>query len=183
MELIKYLPSFYLNSEEVTNIQAGLGSENDKMRLAIQDILNQIFVSTATWGLKYWEEMLTIDTDESKPYEFRRSVVKAKLRGAGTVTVSLIKNVAESFSNGQVDINENVQPYTFEVKFIGTRGIPPNLDDLKKVINEIKPAHLAVLYKFTYITWDEFDNYNKTWDGWDNLNLTWDDFEKYREVI
>lgn len=144
-------------------------SEIDNLNNAVDDIVNQCFVETATWGLRYWEEMLAITTDETKAYEFRRSVIKAKLRGAGTITVSLIKNVAESFSNSEVEVFENVQPYTFEIKFTGPKGIPPNLDDLKNSINDIKPAHLAVTYSFTYNTWSMVSN--KKWA--DVSNKTW----------
>ncbi|MNP69599.1 hypothetical protein D3C76_1657190 [compost metagenome] len=30
-------------------------------------------------------------------------------------------------------------------------GIPPNLDDLKAAIEEIKPAHMAVEFEFNYM--------------------------------
>lgn len=144
-------------------------TELDNYNNAIADIKNQCFIETATWGLKFWEEMFSIPIDESRPYQFRRSVIKAKLRGSGTVTVNLIKNVAESFANGDVEVVENITPYTFGVKFVGNKGLPPNLDDLKKAINEIKPAHLAVTYIFTYNTWGMISD--KTWA--DCNALTW----------
>ncbi len=107
----------------------------------------------------------------------RRAVIKSKQRGYGTVTVSLIKNVAESYANGTVEVTEQFELYQFTISFIDTRGIPPNLDDLKEVIEKIKPAHLAVIYTFTYLNWDELDAKNLTWDELDAKNLTWDEFE------
>ena len=50
-------------------------------------------------------------------------------------------------------------------------------------MRDVIPAHLDITYEFTYLTWAEFDNYNKIWQEWDNLNLTWKDFEKYKEAI
>ena len=44
-----------------------------------------------------------------------------------------------------------------------------------------KPAHLGYKIVYSYMTWDEFDRYNKTWDAWDSLNLNWNDREKYKE--
>jgi hypothetical protein len=93
----------------------------------------------------------------------------------------MIQNVAKSFSNGDVDIVEDNTDYQFTVKFVGTMGIPPNMDDLTAAIEDIKPAHLAFIFEYTYITWAEFDSYNKTWDQWDTFNLTWNQFEEYRE--
>lgn len=173
------LPPFYKESYEVTLIQNGLETEVVKIAAAQEDLINQIFVNTATWGLDYWERYLGLEVNLNKPYEFRRSRIMSKLRGKGTTTVKMIKNVAESFSNGEVEIIENNSNYSFTVKFVGTKGIPPNMEDLKSAIEEIKPAHLAYQFEYTYLTWDEFDNYNKTWDEWDSLNLTWDELEVY----
>ncbi|MNJ78365.1 hypothetical protein D3C77_761030 [compost metagenome] len=41
--------------------------------------------------------------------------------------------------------------WSFTIKFIDTLGIPPNLDDLKAVIEEVKPAHMKVEYEFSYL--------------------------------
>ncbi|MNN78327.1 hypothetical protein D3C81_1948730 [compost metagenome] len=38
-----------------------------------------------------------------------------------------------------------------------TVGIPPNLDDLKAVIEEIKPAHMKVEYEFSYLLIRDID--------------------------
>jgi len=181
VKLKKYLPSFIGNSKIFSKIYEIEQSEIDDYNNLIEDLVNQCFVEKATWGLSLWEDFLDIKANLSSPEDFRRSAIKAKLRGQGVVTVDLIKNVSESFSNGDVEITENIEPYTFEIKFVGTRGIPPNLEGLKKAIEDIKPAHLSIKYKFTYMTWDEFESYNRTWDQWEELNLTWDEFEKYRE--
>lgn len=169
-----YVPPFLLESKIFQANYDVQQNELDSYNNAINDIADQCFVETATWGLNYWEEFLGITVDENKETDYRRSVIKAKLRGTGTITVKLIKNVAESFSNGEVSITENVAPYTFEVKFVGTRGIPPNLEDLKNAINEIKPAHLAVTYIFVYTVWSEVKKI--TWeqvktDTWGNLKI------------
>ncbi|ADQ06521.1 hypothetical protein Calhy_0784 [Caldicellulosiruptor hydrothermalis 108] len=176
-DVTKYVPEFLLQSKIFQTVYNIENDELTSVENAINDILNQCFIDTATWGLKYWEQLLNIPVDENKPADYRRSVIKSKIRGAGTITVSLIKTVAEAYSNGEVEVTENVAPYTFEVKFVGTRGIPPNLDDLKNIINEIKPAHLAVTYTFTYLIWDELDSKNLTWDQFDALGLTWDELE------
>ena len=39
---------------------------------------------------------------------------------------------------------------TPSVDFVGTIGIPKAFDELDKIINEIKPCHLAHSYKFRY---------------------------------
>jgi uncharacterized protein YmfQ (DUF2313 family) len=143
--------------------------------------LLQLNVETATWGLDLWEKAYGIKTDVSKSYAFRRARIESKMRSQGVTTVAMIKNVAESFSNGEVDVIEHPEEYRFEIKFIGTLGIPPNMDDLTGAIKEIKPAHLDFAYVYTFITWDKVEAYHHTWDEWDAKNLTWDEFETYKE--
>lgn len=150
--LIDLLPLFYRESYEVNQIQGGLDGETEKLKASHEDFLNQLFVNTATWGLNYWEKYLGLEVDINKPYEFRRTRILSKLRGKGTATVKMIKNVAESFTNGSVDVIEHTSTYSFEVKFIDVLGAPPNIQDLQNAIDEIKPAHLSVIYSYRYLT-------------------------------
>lgn len=151
MDLIKYLPSFYFNSEEVKNIQASVQSEDIAVKEAIKDVLNQLFVDTATWGLNSWEKMLGLKIDTTETLENRRARVMTRLRGTGTVTKSMIKNVCKSFTNGEVDVIENTD-YSFTIKFVDIKGIPGNLNYLRDAIEEIKPAHLNFNFEYTYNT-------------------------------
>jgi hypothetical protein len=92
-----------------------------------------------------------------------------------------MKSIVSSFDNGTVDLIEDNPNYTFTIKFTDTRGLPPNLDDLKAIVEKLKPAHLAVVYELTFMTWLERDTYNLTWSQWDNLNLTWTNYEAYKQ--
>lgn len=123
-----------------------------------------------------------VPTDLSKPLSQRKSVVLAKLRGNGVTTPEFIRNLANAFENGDVEVIESVDtPYVVKLKFTSVRGVPPNLLDFERALREVVPAHLVIDYVFTYLTWDEFDTYNKTWDEWDALNLTWDELQEYKE--
>lgn len=174
MLLKDYLPPAIAKTRIFSTLLRAEQLEIDALNNSIQDIVNQCFVNTATWGLDNWERLLGITTDHSKDINYRRTVVNAKLRGSGTVTVNLIQNVAGSFINGKVDVIEHPSIYSFEVKFIGTIGIPPNLSDVQDVLNQIKPAHLAVTYTFLYTQWSKVgtitwaDVKTGTWEGLKN---------------
>lgn len=178
--LIDYLPERYRNSPEIVELQQVLQTQADKLIAARDGRFQQFFIREATWGLRLWETALGIETDLSKPYSYRRTRIESKLRGLGTTTVAMIKNVAESFSNGAVEVIEHNGEYYFEIKFVGTFGIPPNMDDLTAAIEEIKPAHLGYAYLFIYPTWDDYDAFDHTWDEWDAAGLTWDELELYK---
>lgn len=175
-----YLPKYY---HEIKQSQAILDSESieiERLNNEIKDVLDQLFIDSATWGLSRWEYICGITTDEAKPYEERRAVIKSKLRGAGTSTVTLIKEVAEAYDGGTVDVVENNADYEVIITFIDTRGVPTNLDDIKRALTEIIPAHLGIRFEFTYLSWDELESANITWDELDALGLTWDELETYK---
>ncbi|MBB6217504.1 hypothetical protein HNQ80_003625 [Anaerosolibacter carboniphilus] len=180
--LLKHMPSYYRTSKVIANLTNMEEKELHDFKNKLEEVLNQFYVDAATYTLERWERELGIPINHSKPIEHRRSAIKSKIRGSGTITVKLIKNVAESFTNGEVEVVENPENYSFTIRFVSIRGIPSNIDDLKKAIKEIKPAHLVDEYYYRYLIWDEFDNENKTWDQWDALNLTWEQLECYKEV-
>lgn len=157
MSLINKLPSFYDNdiTKPIQNsftVEAGL--INDK----VYSTLNQFFVDTATYGLDKWEKMLGISKNN---FDFltRRENVRAKMRSKGTTTFTMIKNLCEAYSNGIVEINVDHSNYSFEIVFVSTIGVPLSFEELDRVINEIKPCHLAHSYKFNYNTNKDVSKY------------------------
>ena len=107
VELINYLPLFYRKIEQMKAIQNTLSTEVSKMRCVEKDVFMQGFVETATWGLKFFEEELGLPIEPNLSYEQRREMIKAKLRGTGTTTIKLIKNVSIAYSNGEVEVIEH----------------------------------------------------------------------------
>lgn len=181
IDLMKYLPRYWHEIKEMQALQNALGKEVSELQCVVASTLDQMFVSTATWGLKLWEKELAIETNKSLSDEFRREIIMAKMRGTATTTKALIKSVAVAFSNGEVEVIEDNAKYTVKIKFVGTRGVPANLEDFKKMLSQIIPAHLVIEYVFTYMTWKEFNSYDKTWKQWEDLRLNWKEFTEYRE--
>ena len=115
----------------------------------VEDLKNQFFVDSATYGLDNWENMLGISKNNFD-YQTRRENIKAKMRSRGTTSIDVIKNICEAYSYGEVEIVVDHANYSFEVHFIGSIGIPQAFAELDKTIEEIKPCHLAHSYKFRY---------------------------------
>ena len=152
MNLIDMLPSFYHNSDFVKAYMSSQNIEHNFIKESIEDLVNNLYVNTATWGLDYFEEELGLQTDKTKSYEERRERIKAKKRGNGTTTIKMLKDTALAFECGEIDITEMYADYMFKIKFISEKGRPKNLDDFKNAIDEIKPAHLAYILEFMFNT-------------------------------
>lgn len=128
-----------------------IGRQMDDIEARETDIINQLFIKTATWGLALWEEDYELSSFAGKPYEQRRSRIISKRRGMGKVSVSLLKRVAESYINGTVDVHKEPNSAIFRVKFIDNLGIPPNLEDLKEALYDTIPSHMDVEYEYKYL--------------------------------
>lgn len=178
--LKRYLPLYYEDVLEANGIMDAEGPEFDELMANIIDVLDQYFVDTATWGLADWERICDLPTDPNKPLSQRRSVIKSKLRGAGTVTAELVKNVASAYTDGDVTVTEDFAKYRIVITFVSVYGIPPNIDDLERELRNLIPAHLGIAFEFRYMAWDELDGYGWTWADVDALGLDWAAFESYK---
>lgn len=68
---------------------------------------------------------------------------------------------------------------TVQVRFPGTAGVPQDFEQLKKNVEDILPAHLAIEYWFWYLTWAELEKTFSCWADIEALNLTWEQLETY----
>lgn len=174
-DLMRYLPDYYKGVREMEKLQETLGGEIGRLKVGAIDVLNQAFVETATGSLGRWESELGLSNDPSKSYASRREMIKAKLRGNGTTTQGMIQRTASAFSGGVVEVRDVPGEYRFEVHFVSTLGIPPNMAGLIQIIEEIKPAHLAYEFVFSYTWWDSVKAL--TWNS--SNSKTWNELRTY----
>ncbi|SMF72492.1 hypothetical protein SAMN05661091_0875 [Paenibacillus uliginis N3/975] len=155
---LSYLPSYYQEITEMKSIASAKGAELDNLADRLEDMLDQHYPETATWTLSRYEQDLSIPTNLSKPVEQRRSVIISKMRGSGKVSGSMLKNVAQAFEGGRIDVSVSPAEYKIIITFIDTLGIPENLDDLEKALDDIKPAHMALDYEFRFLLVKDINN-------------------------
>lgn len=174
-ELMKYLPDYYENSHVMKEFQKSLAQELGALKYGKDEVLRQFFLETATWGLDIWEQELGLTTDLSKTYVTRREIISAKIKGTGTTTKEKIIKTAAVFSGGEVDVVEYPSEYRFEVHFVGTKGIPPNMPGFIQMLEEIKPAHLTYTFKYNYTVWNTVGSLT-----WDQIKMkTWNEIRIY----
>ncbi|KAJ51102.1 uncharacterized protein YmfQ (DUF2313 family) [Clostridium tetanomorphum] len=176
-DLLAYLPPALRQVKEFKVWNNAVGYELALLNWQKEDLVKQCFIDTATWGLSLWEEEYALSTDINKSYEERREILKAKKRGTGTITKQFIKEVAQTFSGGEVEIIEHAENNYFIVKFIGVKGIPRNLAAFKDMLNLIKPSHLYYDFQYTCTVWNKIKELNLVWDK--IKNKTWDEIRVY----
>ncbi len=157
------MPSYYRNSKVMQEIMKSIEDEFQRLKSEIQLSENQFFVVLADKNISEHEKDVGLTPDTNADIDTRRGRVLSRLRGTGTVTKTMMKNVAASFVNGDIEIIEYPSEYCFVVKFTSRTGIPYNISDIQAMIEEIKPAHLAVEYIFTYKLWQDIMGILNNW--------------------
>ena len=73
-------------------------------------------------------------------------------------TPHVLKEQSKIFTNGEIEVIENYNDYSFIIKFTSVVGIPSNLDNFKNFIYINKPAHLNFSIEFRYNTHGQVKN-------------------------
>ncbi len=178
VDLARYAPPFLAEIRELKAIYETEGYAVGLLDHELSELLDQCFISTATWGLTRWEEVYGLVTNMALSYEQRREILMAKLRGQGTTTAQMIKETAETFSGGEIEVIEDNPDYHFIVRFIGIKGIPRNMNAFVSMLEDIKPAHLSYSFEYRYTVWNEL--INRSWSS--VTSYTWDSIRTLKEA-
>ena len=165
MDLMELLPDYYSGNSSMEKLQGILTVDINSLAASYNETINECFVNTASKLLSRYEKIYGIEVDVSKSDMFRRERIKAKIRGVGTITKQMLMDTAKSYSNGEVEVIEEPENNSFRIKFVGSLGIPENMEGLTMTIEEIKPAHLG--YTFEYVF-----NRNSVLCGFTNAHLS-----------
>lgn len=142
-EMLKTVSPIYHRSKIMQSIFQAIGTELEIANHIADEVLLQMFPQTATWGLRYWEELLDIPVNESTDINKRRALVMARIKLRSPVTpkriAEVIKTFTEEFSK-YVEVTENVEPHVFQV-IIGANGPGIDYSEVYRMIKKIKPSH------------------------------------------
>lgn len=174
--MLNDIPPLSRNDPLLNEIYSAINKLVGKLNSNIDVVFNERFVDLANGiGLQYFEERLGIKTDASKPLGQRRSLIKARLRVKGKISLKKVQNICESWVNGS--ITPSISGSTIKIKFVSFGGVPEGIVDLEKTLFNTIPTHLNVAWEFSYMTWDMFESHNWSWDEFESQNLTWDELE------
>lgn len=181
INLLDFYPEHLKNKTMIEIIKAEQ-LQIEKEEESIELLINEFFVDTAVRSIPIWCKFVGIEDDTDLDLDTRRSNVKAALKTQEVTTVQVIKNIAESYSNGTCEVIEDYSNYSFKIKFISTIGIPKRIGEMKKIIDMVKPAHLDYDFEFKYITWGDTKVYGKPASWYKSKGLTFKDVREGRHL-
>lgn len=146
VNLSRYLPAFLQSDKSLKAMLDSCSMEHEKQRLLLDDISRQLYVQTATWGLRDWESLLDLKPDAGDTYETRRNRILLKLQSHQTSTQEFMSRLASRYvTNGKAEIKEHNEEYAFDVDIDRKQDTTVDTDGLYEAIETYRPAHLAWL--------------------------------------
>ena len=123
-----------------------VGREIDLAAGHIEELPYQMFIDTATWGLKFHEIKYGLPIREELSYEERRRLVWEIKNTKAPMTPWRLEKILKDYTKYEVvvqDINDPGQyfskPYMFSVRLEGEREI--DIGEIKQKIDNLKQSH------------------------------------------
>ena len=175
--IIKTLHKLYRADKWINELFNSVGLTLDSISSTVDEIYNNNYFDTASEeAVKYYEYELGITPRADQSLEDRRVVIRSRWINNGKVDINLLQEIANSWKNGTTALE--FIGGRIHVKFISPVGIPADLEALKEVLEDTKPAHLAIYYTFLWLTWGQAKDFG-TW-GDHKANGTWLDVKRLK---
>lgn len=187
--LKKQVPDFVSGTEVMNDIYNAQGSELDKLVVYNEDVLKQLFVETATWGLSFWEEFFGLPILINQDVKMRRAKIKAHFASFGTVNKTTINRIAKDFGFSHVDIVEDYAPYIVKLIFDNSAsGDEININELIATLRKMCPAHIDFMYIFLFKSWKDIQDSQMDFDlmmsyQWRDFTIDYDTSSKTTPIL
>ena len=174
-KVINFINKIFRNDDISKHIAKISQTELENVEIKITDIESNIFLDSATWSTDIFEKELDIEYVEDKTIDERKSIISAKWRGAGKLTLELIQDTVKAYTTNVVSVRFNG---VIIIDFSDKIGVPNDIDSLMKSIEDIKPAHLGVDYIFRYRKWGDLNQFM-----WKNISkYSWKEAKEKEEI-
>lgn len=178
--MLDHLPWYERKSIVFDEILNACDKEFRRTEQDLDVVDRNMLLDTAIEMLHIYERDLGIQARKDLKYDQRREQISSRyIASFDQTTEDTIKSVAQAYSNGEVEVNPTDIEGVYEIKFIGAKGIPNNIEGLKQALDIVIPAHLGLKYTFTYNPWEFVSS--KIWG--EVADMTWNDLRVWREVV
>ena len=160
-ELTQYVPKRYWGNDAVQKlIYEKLTNRLNWLEGIFEEIVNNAYIKDMNEeSLSKLEKEFKIKSTNDMTLEDRKTFLLSILRGVGVTNVEKLKNIAQSYECGDIEVIQNYSSYSIIIQFVSILGVPKRLNDLKKAIEKVIPCHLGVSYEFKYNTLNDLTPY------------------------
>lgn len=177
-DLLRPLGVYRLEDSFLEAELESMGTAMDEVQEYLETIQQEMSLATAQdSGLEAIASLLP-RRPVTETTEQLAAALAALLRiGGDSFTISAVSDTAAGCGLG-VRLTEPDEPEKVEVRFQNVRGIPYGMDEIERILQDILPAHLEIVYKFLFQTWESLNGKGLTWEELYRSSVTWDELEK-----
>lgn len=150
-QLINNLHKVFRTDSYINNLLGTAGERLDNISTKADKIKKEYWFDTmSAIGIAIMENQMDYKC-KSKTIEEKREELESRWKVAGKCDLQLLQTIANSWRNGEVTVM--FTNAVINITFVSVIGIPRDVEALKSIINEAKPAHLPINYVFKYRIW------------------------------
>lgn len=154
-----------------------LGRAMDALQEELERIQQEMNLTTACGeGLEKVAKLFGLRPVTQDPRQLARSFAALGRIGWDSFTLAAINSTIGGCGVNAVAV-ETGEPGSVTVRFPDVAGTPERFEELRRVIEDILPAHLSIQYLFWYVTWRELEGWELTWQMAQDQGMTWEKFE------
>lgn len=158
------------------------GEQLDKIMAWLEEIQREASLTTAEgWGLEKIASLLARRPVASEPRKLAAALAALLRIGGDSFTLDAINDTITGC--GVPAVVKEVGKEQVSVSFPGVAGEPDNFQELKKLIEDILPAHLGIEYIFWFLTWQELEDNFPSWQSIQGRGLSWTQLETFVEYL
>jgi len=149
-DIIALINSAYRHDKFINDFTEAISTVFNRLIVICESIRNNTFFDSLDLnGILWWENHLKITPTPSQTSEDRKAKIQAKYLSKYHNSVDLLQRICNGWKNGEVEVD--FVNGKFEIQFVGSFGVPSDLDSLKESIEETKPAHLPIVWIYRYL--------------------------------
>jgi len=133
-------------------------------------------VTAAGEGLDKIAGLLARRPVTEDPQRMRQALAALLRIGGDGFTLSAINDTLTGCGL-KVAVSETEQPGRVEVRFPEVAGVPDGFEEMRRIIEDILPAHLAIRYIYWYQVWAQLNARRLTWQELEDRKVTWKQLE------
>ncbi len=149
-ELLRKINKLNAHDPMVQEIMNAIGTELDSIDTSIAEIVADMFFDSCSEDMVLaYEKEAAITPQNGQAIEGRRAAIEARWKSSGKTDLEILRQVAASWKNGKVDVdfvNNKIQ-----ITFTDSYGLPADRKGLEAALDEVKPAHLPIVYLVRYL--------------------------------
>ncbi|MDP5273557.1 putative phage tail protein [Chengkuizengella axinellae] len=166
-DIFDSIPKYYGSSNLMTDKVNAEANEFVRVNAMLYDLLDQLFIDTATWGLHRFETILGVTPHENSTFQERREALQFKRMKIKNLDVSTLEQLLFEYFYESIILEDN-NNYKINIK-IQEREIPDeDLIAVSEFIRGIIPAHMDFEFDFRYLEWNLLDLF--TWEELEDLS-------------